>query len=58
MAEGSIIMKITVDTKHFQKQLRRTFTLRYRIALLLIDLAEKIGRIKLNYSIEQETRKK
>jgi len=54
MSEGSITMKLTVDTKHFQKQLRRTFTLRFRIALLLIDLAEKIARIKLNYSIEQE----
>lgn len=58
MSEGRIIYKISVDTKKFQKQLRSTFLFRFKIAFFLIDMAEKIGKIKLNYQIEQEWDKK
>lgn len=54
MATGNIVMSITVDTRKMQKQLRRTFSLRFKIAFFLIELAEKISRIKLDYTIEQK----
>lgn len=54
MSEGKISFQLKVDTTKFHKQLRRHLTLRFRIALFLIDVAEKISGFKLNYSIEQE----
>lgn len=55
---GSIVYKVSVDTKPFKRSLHKTFTFRLRVAFFLVELAEKIGRVQLNYSIEQEGIKK
>lgn len=54
MSAGKIVYGIKIDTKHFEKQLRKMFIPRIRIAMWLIALAERIGKIEINYTIDQE----
>lgn len=51
---GKIVYSVRVDTRKFEKQMRRLFIPRIRFALFLVSIAEKIGKMKLDYSIEQE----
>jgi len=56
MSEADIVIKISVNTKSLQKQLRR-ISLRLRFAIFMIKVAQWIGRSKLKVEIETEQEK-
>jgi hypothetical protein len=54
MTHGKIIYQVKVDTKKFHRQFNRILHWRIRLALVLISLAERIGHMEFDYTIEEK----
>jgi len=56
MSKSDIKYSVTINTKEFKKQLRKT-KFRITIALLIIRFAQWIGHTKVNVEIKTEQEK-